>query len=202
MSTKFCPLHGSYDKSNEMCPTCRLNNQATVPDFTAKLDIHSKSWTFPFATALHLNRIFAEVHVIPTNSSQIKVVIKGDSELIKAAELSTQDVAVIIKAPIPFKPGTYIPHNVNQPFINIGGKTYTSIQSVSFVSSGQIIIDNREVDQDRKLKLTVEVPHNITLTLRGLLWYLSYRQGRWFSYHQQEPRIGICRVNTKPSSEQ
>lgn len=176
MSTKFCPLHGSYDKSEASCPSCQLSDLAAVSNSTTKKGTHSKIWGFPLAQSLHLGTLFAEVNVIPTDKQQIRVMIEGDFELVESAQVTREDSAVIIKAPIPFKPGTYIPHKVNQRIFNFGGTIINSVQSVSIASSGQIIIDNREVDQERKLRLTIEVPHNITLTLRGL--YGTCRIGR------------------------
>lgn len=166
MSTPFCPIHGSYDITQDECPGCVIERAFGTPSSEKKGKV-TKGWTFPFAQSVHFSSIFADADVRPTDENQIRVIIEGDADLVDGAQVNQEDSAVIIKAPIPFKPGTFTLDTISSIFSQ-GGSVINMVHIGSLESAGRLIIDNREVDQDRKIQLTIEVPHNITLTLRGL----------------------------------
>ena len=120
-----------------------------------------------------IGRMLAQVAVIPMLTDRCTLVgVDGDPEMLDALTARSDGRTLHIEGDLPFKPG-----GGNGPFSGTffsGGNVTMTVGGAggSFYSSGgrsMFLIDGREVDIDRYIRLVLAVPAAASVQVRGLI---------------------------------
>jgi len=120
-----------------------------------------------------LGRMLAQVSIIPMATSTITLIgYSGDEQMLRAVSGRVDDSGTLkLEGEIPFKPGGSRNHFGGG--IVIGSNvTITSGGSYSSFSSGDgdtIVIDGREVDLDRTIRLALIIPSTVNVKIGKLI---------------------------------
>lgn len=122
-----------------------------------------------------LGRMLAQIAVVPMPSASTITVVAhdGDQAMLSALHGSIQGRTLRLDGDMPFKPGTSTSFG-SGTFIggNVTSMTVVNGRVVSGSTSsggGTIILDGREVDLARSIKLVLAVPPTIDLAVRDLI---------------------------------
>lgn len=125
------------------------------------------------ARTIVLGRMLAQVAIVPMGNRCSVIGVDGDPEMLAAITTRSDGGTLRIEGGLPFKPG-----GGNGPFRGTffsGGNVTMTVGSVggSFYSSGggrsTFIIDGREVDLDRYIRLVLAVPPSANVQVRNLV---------------------------------
>lgn len=125
------------------------------------------------ARTIVLGRMLAQVAIVPMGNRCSVIGVDGDPEMLAAITTRSDGRTLRIEGGLPFKPG-----GGNGPFRGTffsGGNVTMTVGSVggSFYSSGggrsTFIINGREVDLDRYIRLVLAVPAAANVQVRGLV---------------------------------
>lgn len=134
-----------------------------------------KHYSASEARTVVLGTMLAQVALVPMAGNSFSIVgVDGDPEMLAAITTRSDGGTLRIEGSLPFRPG-----GRNGPFSGTtffsGGNVTMTVGSVggSFYSSGggrsMFIIDGREVDIDRYIRLVVAVPAAANVQVRGLI---------------------------------
>jgi hypothetical protein len=118
-----------------------------------------------------LGRMLAQVAIVPMNADRVNLIgVDGDPEMLAALTARPEGRALRIEGAIPFKPGSG-----NGPFRGtFFGSGVTVISGGSFTSYSSsgghaVIIEGREVDLSRYIRLVLALPQATSVRVSDLL---------------------------------
>jgi len=155
MSEKFCPHCGqSVDPKATFCSNCGKKVKVVQ-----KTPARTEQFT---VTEVIVSEMLANVRITPAGGNQVKVTIDGDEETKVSAKLQVSGSSLKISAPFPFAEGSSSPNMFGNSFVFTGGSGISSI-------NGQIFVNGKAVDMDRKITIEVEVPTGTTIKVGKLV---------------------------------
>ncbi|WP_205327037.1 GIN domain-containing protein [Glycomyces sp. YM15] len=122
-----------------------------------------------------LGRMLAQVALVPSRNGQITVSLAdGDTAMFGALRGRVDGGRLLLDGDLPFKPGSggggFNSHGGNV-FVGGGSFSSTTIINGRVVGGGgsTFIIDGREVDLERGMRLVIMVPQDVNLMVRDLV---------------------------------
>ena len=135
----------------------------------------SKQYNSGDINTIALNKMLAQVAVLPGSSNQIVICGYGDEQMLNTLYATQSGDTLQLAADIPFKPGQSQSRNFSSGNIHIsgGGTVFSSFSGGSFsmssggatIINGTMIINGREVDLDRKIMLVIMMPATMNVTV-------------------------------------
>jgi len=165
----YCSKCGKpVPKGAVFCPSCGARQRPQLEPTPPRVE------TFR-ATEVVISEMLATVMVVPANRSNVQVTIGGDEEMKRKARVDVAGSALKISCELPFVDGSSrkSSRRGGGAFVGgsvvIGGMSSSVCFSGTSIINGVVYINGREVDMDRELKVTVEVPKGTTIKVGKLL---------------------------------
>lgn len=165
----FCAkCGGKVPEGAKFCPVCGARQRPQLEPTPGRVETFS-------VTEVIISEMLASVDVVPTDRNDVQVTIGGDEAMKRKARLDVAGSALKISCELPFVDGgsRNFGRRMGGSFVGgsvvIGGMTSSVVVSGTSIINGVVYVDGQEVDMDRKLKITVEVPKGTTIKVGKLL---------------------------------